>query len=329
MYFEGIHTLGSLIYLLTVLPVFEILVGQWKKNHDKSDLEGIQNDWWYDLILYMTVPLQFLFLYLFLVHLTTKNLSPIEYLGIISAMGILAGTTAINVAHELGHRKSKFKRMLSKSLLLTTCYMHFYIEHNRGHHKRVATEEDPASAHVNENLYFFIGRSFIFSLISAWNLEKVRLQKLGKSVFHYENEMLQFTLIQAALLTAIFWQFGSVGLIGMLISSAIGISLLETVNYIQHYGLRREKDETGSYEAVSTHHSWNCGYPIGQILLFELGRHSDHHFIASKKYQTLTFRNESPQMPTGYTGMIVLALLPPLWFKIMNPLVKKYTIASA
>jgi alkane 1-monooxygenase len=212
---------------------------------------------------------------------------------------------------------------MSKMLLLTTLYMHFFIEHNRGHHKNVSTDEDPASSRLGEIVYFFYFRSIYGSFISAWKLESERLKRLKFSFWSFKNEMIVYQFLQASLILVIFYFFGMETTLFFLISATIGILLLETVNYIEHYGLRRKKKEKG-YERTLPIHSWNSNHPVGRMVLLELSRHSDHHYIASRKYQILRHFNESPQMPTGYPGMLILSLFPPLWFKVMNPRIEKY-----
>jgi len=323
---DGWRTWDSLIYLLVLLPVFEMIIGENKKNHDEAELEIVSNDRWYDYLLYFMVFANSALLVFWLYYISVYDLDAITLWGNIVSFGILNGTVGINVAHELGHRSNKKEQFLAKIMLLTSSYLHFFIEHNRGHHKNVGTEIDPASAKYGENLYFFWVRSLFFSYLSAWKLEQERLNKIDKPVFSFDNEMVRFSIIQLVFMTLVLLTFGYIPLLAYLGSSLIGILLLETTNYIQHYGLTRNFDESKNrYERVKYHHSWDCAYPLGRIALFELSRHSDHHHTASKKYQVLDHKDESPQMPTGYTGMIVMALLPPLWFMVMNPLVKKYT----
>jgi alkane 1-monooxygenase len=210
-------------------------------------------------------------------------------------------------------------------LLLTSLYMHFYIEHNRGHHKNVSTELDPSSARKGEMLYTFWIRTVIFSYLSAWHLENQRLIDKNKSRFSLQNEMLIFQIIQLVFLAAIGAHFGFIVLLYFICAAIGGFLLLETVNYIEHYGLVRNKKNNG-FERVLPIHSWNSNHPVGRMVLFELSRHSDHHFIASRKYQILRHLDESPQMPTGYPGMMLLALLPPLWFKIMDKRISMYLV---
>jgi alkane 1-monooxygenase len=240
-------------------------------------------------------------------------------------MGLACGALGINVAHELGHRSNKYEQFLSKALLLTSLYMHFFIEHNRGHHKNVSTPNDPATSRFNESFYAFLPRTVFGSWMSAWHLEAQRLSKMKQSFWNpLHNEMLRFQIIQLLFVAAIYLAFGWVGTVGFIASAIIGFSLLEIVNYIEHYGLLRKQLPNGSYEKVKPHHSWNSDHELGRIFLFELTRHSDHHFNPSRKYQILRHFDHAPQMPTGYLAMIPLALFPPVWFRIMNPLVEKH-----
>ncbi|MCB0510526.1 MAG: alkane 1-monooxygenase, partial [Bacteroidetes bacterium] len=194
---------------------------------------------------------------------------------------------------------------------------------NRGHHKNVSTPDDPASSKEGEIVYFFWIRSVVGGYISAWHLENERLKNLGKSAFSINNEMIWYHLIQGSFLLALYLVFGWIPMLSFIASAIFGFLLLETVNYIEHYGLRRKKNEYGAWEKTLPIHSWNSNHPFGRILLFELTRHSDHHYIANRPYQILRHFDESPQMPTGYPGMMVISLIPPLWFWIMAKEIKK------
>jgi alkane 1-monooxygenase len=200
--------------------------------------------------------------------------------------------------------------------------MHFFIEHNKGHHKNVATREDPSSARYGEPVYSFWVRSIYYSYISAWKIANKEATKSNRSSFSFKNEMIQAHIIQAVFLTAIFLIFGFEIMLYFLGAATIGILLLETVNYIEHYGLSRRETTEGRYERAMPSHSWNSNHVIGRMMLFELSRHSDHHYLASKKYQLLRHHEDAPQMPTGYPGMMLLALLPPAWFFVMNKKIK-------
>ena len=245
-----------------------------------------------------------------------------EIAGRVCSMGLLCGTFGINVAHELGHRVNKYEQVFAKALLLTSLYMHFFIEHNRGHHKNVATPADPSSARYNEPVYIFYFRTVIFSYISAWKIANDEMRKKGLPALHWKNEMLQAQVIQFLFVTGIVLLFGWLITIYFLTAATIGFLLLETVNYIEHYGLQRKQAGLGKYERAMPEHSWNSNHILGRLMLFELSRHSDHHYLASRKYQVLRHHDEAPQLPTGYPGSMILAMLPPLWFYVMNKKIK-------
>lgn len=319
---HGWLTYLPLIESFVFIPLLELAYKPNPENLTEEHEEKRKKDKIFDWQLYIMVPIQFGLLVMFLISMQETGLSIVDKIGRISAMGLMCGVIGINVAHELGHRKEKVEQFMAKALLLTSLYMHFFIEHNRGHHKNVSTKEDPSSARYGEILYMFWVRSVVFAYISAWKLEADRLRKRGKSSFSLQNEMLQFQCIQVAFTVGIGWLFGWLIMGYFIIAAVIGFLLLETVNYIEHYGL--ERDLKGDiYERVMPHHSWNSDHKIGRIILFELSRHSDHHYIASRKYQILRHIDESPQMPTGYPGMMLLATIPPLWFSIMNPRIRK------
>ena len=321
------HSTGIMVWLPLVLawvliPLVELFIKSDPKNIGLAEEELVKADKTYDLILYLIVPLQFTTLYFFLKNFNDSSLAVYDIIGRIWVMGLLCGVFGINAGHELGHRVNKFEQTLAKMLLLTSLYMHFYIEHNRGHHKRVATPEDPSSARYGEWVFAFYFRSVIFSYLSAWHIAGNELKKKGKRFFSIHNEMIQFHFIQIAFLGLIFFLFGWLVTLYFLAAAVIGFLLLETVNYIEHYGLQRKKSTEGNYERAMPVHSWNSDHVVGRLFLFELSRHSDHHYLASRKYQVLRHHNDSPQMPTGYPGMMLLALLPPVWFWVMNKKIK-------
>jgi alkane 1-monooxygenase len=241
-------------------------------------------------------------------------------------MGLLCATFGINVAHELGHRVNKMEQTFAKMLLLTSLYMHFFIEHNKGHHKHVATPHDPSTAKYNQSLYAFWPQTLIGTYLSAWKIANEEVEKKGKRRWSLQNEMLLFQLIQLTFVLVVLYFFGIKIAILFVVAALIGGLLLESVNYIEHYGLSRTQTSEQQFERVQPHHSWNSNHIIGRLMLFELSRHSDHHYLASRKYQILRSFDNAPQMPTGYPGMILLSLFPPLWFKIMHQQIKKYKL---
>lgn len=312
-----------LIYAWIVIPLAELVIKPDPKNLNATEEELAKKDRSYDILLYIIVVLQYAVLFKFLYSMSHDQLAWYDIAGRIWVMGLLCGVFGINVGHELGHRTNIFEQALAKMLLLTSQYMHFFIEHNKGHHKRVATPEDPSSARHGEWVYSFYFRSIVFSYFSAWQIANKEVKRKNRSVFSLYNEMIQFTLIQAGFVALIFVSFGWLTTIYYLAAAAIGITLLETVNYIEHYGLRRKALGDGKYERAMPAHSWNSDHVVGRLMLFELSRHSDHHYLASRKYQVLRHHDDSPQMPTGYPGMMLLSLFPPAWFYVMNKRIKK------
>jgi alkane 1-monooxygenase len=270
------------------------------------------------------VPVQYVLLFFFLNRVSEGNLTWWEITGIIFAFGIACGVLGINVAHELGHRNTWYEQTMSKMLLLTSLYMHFYIEHNRGHHKNVSTDEDPASSRYGETIYAFFIRTVRDSWLSAWKLESDRLKKANLSFWSMHNEMLRYQFIQLGFIALIGFIWGWKVMLYFIASAIVGFLLLETVNYIEHYGLRRKKIDGAYYDKVLPIHSWNSDHPIGRMMLFELTRHSDHHYLPSRKYQVLRHFDDSPQMPTGYPGMMVLSFFPAIWFRVMHKQISKY-----
>jgi alkane 1-monooxygenase len=300
----------------------EFLIPKNAKNHSKEVEETLKKQKIYDWILYGLVPVHFYLLFLFCIQIQKEDIDLFVKMGWITAYGISCGILGINAAHELGHRSKTYEINMSKLLLMTSVYMHFYIEHNRGHHKNVSTEHDPASARYGETIYAFYFRSILNSFLSAWQIEKYRFVNKNLSHLTIKNEMIQFLLIQSIFLFLIFLFTNFQVLCFYILAACVGILLLETVNYIEHYGLSRQKNGE-EYERTTPIHSWNSDHQLGRLFLLELSRHSDHHYIASRKYQILRSHENSPMMPTGYPGMMILCLIPPLWFSIMNPKIDK------
>lgn len=319
----NIWSYSAVVLLFGILPFFELFTKGSTQNMTEIEEEVAKKDITYDILLYSLVPIQYILLLYFLIKIGNAATPQYVKVGMTLALGMACGILGINAAHELGHRNTWYEQLMSKMLLLTTLYMHFFIEHNRGHHKNVATEEDPASSRYGEMVYTFYLRTIFGSWLSAWRLEAERLQQEKQGFWTWYNEMLRFQLIQIAFVVLIYSVFGGTVLLWFLAAATIGFMLLETVNYIEHYGLRRKKDQK-RYERVQPVHSWNSNHPIGRLVLLELSRHSDHHYMANRKYQILRHFDQSPQMPTGYPGMMILALIPPLWFWVMHREIKKY-----
>ena len=317
IYLQDIYSFLTPFYAFVILPLLEQILPKSTENLSEEVRNQKLKNKVYDWLLYLNLPITYgtLLFALYINH--TSNLATYEIIGIIFTTGIVLGTNGINVGHELGHRQNT-DRFIGKLLLLPSLYMHFFIEHNYGHHLNVATEEDPATAKYNQPLYIFWINSVPHQYINAWKIQFRLLQTNEKNFLSITNDMFWYSIITIIYLSAIFIGFGISGLTIAIASGIVGFLLLETINYIEHYGLRRFKKSSGRYERVSEIHSWNSNHSLGRIVLYELTRHSDHHYKASKKYQILDHYDQSPQLPLGYPGSMLLSLIPPLWFKIMN-----------
>jgi alkane 1-monooxygenase len=339
--------LSGPILINLIIPVLDLALGLDPSNPPDDVMEELENDRYYWWVVYMYLPMQFVILFAGFAIIAGTN--PVHWatdlLGITGwasdtlgsdlirqvdltwyEKGFLALSIAgvqgigINTAHELGHKKESVERWLSKIALAPTFYGHFYIEHNRGHHVRVATPEDPASSRLGESFYAFWPRTVAGSLKSAWSLESKRYKRKGTHPFHIGNDVLNAWLMSAVLYGSMFALYGWSIAPYALITIVAGFSLLEVVNYLEHYGMLRQKvGERQRYERVLPMHSWNSNNIVTNIFLYHLQRHSDHHANPTRRYQTLRDFKESPALPTGYAGMITLAAFPPLWRKVIDP----------
>jgi alkane 1-monooxygenase len=314
---KGIYTYMPAVVAFGIIPLVELFFKPNNTNLNDLEKELAKKDPFFNWLLYAVVPIQIIGVCYFLIAIQ-EDLSTFELIGRISALGILCGIFGINIGHELGHRSNRFEQFLGEILLITSLESHFLPYHNSGHHYNVATPKDPATARKNEPVYFFWFRSQLGSYKQAWQIENKRLKKANKSVFTISNRMIVYTIVQIVLLISIYIIFDLKTLLAFIAAAIFGILMLETVNYIEHYALLRKKNENGKYERVQPYHSWNSNHIVGRTILFELSRHSDHHYKASKHYQLLDSLPNSPQMITGYPGMMLIALIPPLWFSLMN-----------
>ncbi len=316
---QGLFAYSTVIFIFILLPIVEYFGPQEETNISPEAVESYNSKRFFDWMLYLNVPIVYFFVFILLNRLTTIEADGVTTFGWILSTGIVFGALGINVAHELGHKSEPLKQLLAKILLLPSFYMHFFIEHNLGHHKHVATEKDPASARQDESVYFFWIRSLVGSYLSAWDIQNSILKRKKKGLFSWSNQMMIFTLVQLLFLCTIIFFCGASVALQFLGASLVAILLLESINYIEHYGLRRALLPNGKYERVQPKHSWNSNHHVGRIILYELTRHSDHHFLAHKKYQVLDHHEDAKQLPFGYPASILLSLVPPLWFRIINP----------
>lgn len=317
------------VYVFLIIPLADFIVGRDTSNLSAEAENRAKASKVYTFILWMFIPVQFGLVFWLGYHYSIGQLSGLSLAGAMLSVALSNGGIGITIAHELVHRSNKGEQWLGRILLMSVLYMHFAIEHVRGHHATVATEEDPASARKGQSFYAFLLPSIVGQYLSAWHLEAERLKKLKKPVISLSNEMIQFTICELLMVIGMYMWFGAAFAGIFMMVSFLSFSLLEAVNYLEHYGLERRKQSNGRYEKVTHHHSWNSDHILSRMFLFELTRHSDHHAVASRKYQILRTFEDSPQLPTGYPGMILLALIPPIWFWVMDPLVEKtHSVAS-
>ncbi|MFN3756393.1 MAG: alkane 1-monooxygenase [Flavobacterium sp.] len=306
------------LFAFVIIPILEMVMPLDTTNLEKEEALKNEKKSIYDVMLYANIVIVYgLLFWSFTILNTTKTW--LETAGLIFSLGLVLGTNGINVAHELGHRSNFIEKILAKALLLPSFYTHFFIEHNHGHHVHVSTPEDPSTAKFNQSLYWFWIQTVVGTYTKAWKIQKQINQRENIRFFSPKNDMFWFSILQLTFLLAVYLLFGGKGVLFAISVGIIGFLLLETINYIEHYGLRRRKLTSGRYERVSEIHSWNSNHIMGRIILYELTRHSDHHFKSNKKYQILEYHQSSPQLPFGYPTSMVLAAIPPLWFSIMNP----------
>lgn len=317
----GLGTYTAVLYAFVILPILDVLLGKTTNNLSPEETHYKKAHKIFDWMLYVNLPLVFGLLYVVFSKILTTEYAVSEYIGLALSTGILLATNGINVAHELGHRKSLIERLMSKALFTPCLYMHFYIEHNFGHHFKVATPEDGATARFNQSVYAFWIRSVSKQYVDAWKKQFELLKNDDHNFFSLKNDMLYYHLIQPMYLVLVSLWFSPQVMLFAVLVGVISFLFLESINYIEHYGLRRFQTPSGRYERVQIHHSWNSNHNIGRIVLYELTRHSDHHYKSAKKYQILNSYEDSPHLPLGYPASILLSLLPPLWFWVMNPLV--------
>jgi len=318
------YALGGWLTFLTVfiafvvVPLFDFVLGANTLNPTPEEEATLDEARDFKLLTWIAAPVQVALMFWGAWVAGTKNLSWVETAGLTVSVGIVGGAMGINVSHELIHRYRPFETFLGKAMLWSVSYLHWSIEHVAGHHRRVATPQDPATARYGESVYAFLPRTIIDSFISAWTIERHRLKKKGLAEYGFHNRILRYLAATAALAVGLGLLWGAAAVAFFLVQSLVAITLLEIVNYIEHYGLLRRRVSDTEFEEVTPVHSWNASQRLTNYFLFNLQRHSDHHARAHIRYQLLRHLDESPQLPTGYAGMVLLTLVPPLWFAVMN-----------
>lgn len=336
-YGGGFWNVLPLLFVFVIVPAADNLVGLDKNNVPAEEKPIVGGAFFYRAVTFSWVYVQLgLFVWLCFAMASRGLASWTEWALFTLGFGLVTGGIGITVAHELGHKKSPLEQFYSLTLLMTVGYMHFFIEHNRGHHVHVATPLDPATASKGQSAYRFWWQSTIGSWRHAWELEGESLRRKGHSAWSIHNRMIVYTLLPLLFCTGmtaltsqlagrLVWELP----VFFVVQSLVAITLLELVNYIEHYGMARRLIAPGQYERVNPLHSWNTSYRVSNFFLFQLQRHSDHHYHASKRYQVLDHYEESPQLPYGYPTMILLALVPSLWFRTIDPLLESWQRQTA
>jgi alkane 1-monooxygenase len=305
------------IFIHVVVPMMETLCGKDFSNPVESAVEQLERDHFYRALVWLYVPFQLACTVFGAWLVVTHDLPWYAFVALVISVGSANGV-GIGTAHELGHKKESADRWLSKLALAPAMYGHFYVEHNRGHHRWVATPQDPASSRMGESFWAFLPRTMIGSLKSAWQLERDRLINRGKSVWNIDNDNLQAWAMTLTLFATLVLWLGWPVLLFLVLQGLYAAAMLEVVNYVEHYGLLRQKDASGRYVRCQPEHSWNSNHIVGNLLLYHLQRHSDHHAHPARRYQALRHFDDAPQLPSGYAGMVSLAYFPPLWFALMD-----------
>ncbi len=320
----GHYLTGNAIWLVVPLvvmfalgPFLDILFGEDENNPPEEIVPQLEEDSYYRILTYLTVPLHFITFFGCAIWIGSQDVPWWGFLTLTIALGFADGF-AINTGHELGHKRTQLETWLAKIVLAVPAYGHFWIEHNRGHHRDVATPEDPASARMGESIYKFAAREIPGAFQRAWMIEHERLCRKGEPVWCLKNEILQSYIISVVMQIGLIATFGWIMIPFLVIHNFLSWWVLTSANYIEHYGLLRARQDNGKYERCQPHHSWNANHKYSNLLLFHLQRHSDHHANPTRRYQSLRHFEDLPQLPIGYYGMYILAYFPKLWFRVMD-----------
>ena len=317
-YLGGVWSFLTLFLIFVALPVSDELMGVDTRNLTKEEEQEQLSDPKYDIWVRAWTPVFVAVLAWGLWFVTTTGATPFEIVGVCLSLGVCGGFGII-VAHELMHRRPATDRALAEIMMSAVSYPHFCVEHVYGHHKKVATFEDAASSRFGESLYAFLPRTLWTSLRSFWDIETTIVKRRKIRAWSLQDRRLRYALNLVVAYTVIGLVGGWAAVAAMAAVGAVASLVLETINYLEHYGLEREQKASGRYERVQPHHSWNSSHRLSSYFMFGLARHSDHHYMASRQYPILRHHFEAPQLPCGYGTMFLVALVPPLWFAVMNP----------
>ena len=316
VYNRGWFAVVPIVVIFGALPLLDWLSGVVPIPREAPDLAF---NTWFRVVTWLWVPVQLGLIAWLVRTVPVERLSPLEMIAAMVSVGATTGAIGMTFAHELIHRRHGYERAFGNILLASVTYPHFAIEHVRGHHRHVGTPRDPATARLGESIYRFLPRSILGGLASAWRIERLRLWERDLGTWSIHNVMLRYAAAELAIYVSIAAAFGPVALALFAGQSLFAIAVLEVINYVEHYGLLRTKSSSYEYERVKPEHSWDSPNRISNWMLINLPRHSDHHMSAAKRYQSLELLQYAPRLPGGYGAMFLLALVPPLWFHVMNP----------
>jgi alkane 1-monooxygenase len=309
----------AILYAYALPPLLDLIGGNNRTNPHPG-----RQSWTSKALEYVFLPRVLFFKVLLLKFLmlsivATGRFDVFDVLGIAYLTGQSISSYGIFIAHELLHRKSKIDKVMAEIMMVSVIYPHFCIEHLYGHHRYAATAEDPATSRYGETLYAFLPRSIFGGMFHAWQWEIARLKRRGYGWFSYRNQMLRYAAEVVGLLGGVYYFFGILGLAAFVVQAIVAVVTLEVINYVQHYGLERKRIGPGLYENTTVAHSWNSECWFSNAYWLNLGRHSDHHYVANRGFEMLRSFEDEPELPAGFPAMFLLAFIPPLWFRVMNP----------
>jgi alkane 1-monooxygenase len=311
------------VMLFVLIPVVDALGGLDKENPEERDPKQ-NRDLLRDLPLWLWLPTHVGVIAWACAEASSGRYGTWEFIGAAFNVGLVGAAGGINVAHELMHRRGKFERAVAEIMMTGVSYTHFCVEHVHGHHRNVATPEDPATSRLGETVYRFYPRTLIGTLRSFLAIESARVAKRGRGRLGLGDRRARYALLLAATYAVVATLAGIRGVVFFALQSLIAVLLLETINYVEHYGLVRNKKPNGRYERVRPQHSWNASQRVTNWYLYNLQRHSDHHFLASRPYWQLRHYDDVPQLPFGYATALLVAMCPPLWRRVMDPRVMQW-----
>lgn len=318
-----ITTLIPVLYIYIITPIIDKIMGVDDYNTPEAVVPAMMKDNYYRFQVHSHIPIFFINFAAYVWFVGTQDLPAWAVIALIIGMGSASGGI-LAITHELGHKSNKWDRRHAKIGNMLLGYGHFNIEHNRGHHVWVSTPEDPASSRMGESIYRFAMRELPGTIRRGLHHEKRRLAAQGRGFWTIHNDVLQVYAVTLSLIIATAFIFGPNILWYVIPHHMIGWYALTQANYVEHYGLMRQKKPNGKYEKTQPRHSWNTNHLWSNMALFHLQRHSDHHAFPLRPYQVLRNFDDLPSLPSGYGGCFAMAAIPPLWYKVMNPKVMEW-----